>query len=107
MLSAVVVVVGAIPLTLVSVISFRMNRKALWLALPWLLSVVATSGVRAMLHALGLTEWGYPGGFFLGVSAVVGGWIAAGLALLALAVAGPDFPGQKILWKGAWGKEGS
>ncbi|MBX3481831.1 MAG: hypothetical protein KF842_15680 [Caulobacter sp.] len=105
MLAAIMVFVGVIPSALVSVISFRMNRKALWLALPWLLSLVATLGIRAMLHVIGLTEWGYPGGFFLGLSAVVGGWIAAGITLLALAIAGPDSPGNGTLWKRASGRE--
>lgn len=89
---AIFLLVACLPLTAVSVISYRMSRRGWWLALPWGFLAAVSVALGALFHLLGVVGGDTPDYIWILVSMVVGGWIACGLQMATLAIVGPDLP---------------
>lgn len=87
-----ILVISLIPLIAVTTLFWRSFRRGWWPVLPGGLFALA-------LPLIGLVVWGTGGmdssegpAFGIAVTIFLGGWVALGLALATLAVAGPKWP---------------
>lgn len=81
-----------IPMIAATVLSYRSFRRRWWLAGPGVLFVILSPLMTWIFYATGAAARAESNAFVISMGMFMGSWIATGLFLTTLAIAGPKLP---------------
>lgn len=84
--------IALIPVVAATFLSHRSFRRGWWLAGPGGLFFILSPLLSAIFYASGAAERADSGAFVVSMAMFLAGWIATGLFLATLAIAGPKLP---------------
>lgn len=83
---------GLTPVVATTFLAYRSFRRGWWLAGPGGLFLVLSPLLTAIFYATGAVERSESTAFAISLALFIASWIATGLFLAALAIAGPKLP---------------